>query len=129
MGTHARQILFDAVAVAAAVVYSNSVKFATTNPGFGPTVEIEVLVNTAFAGGTNITFALQDSPDDTTYTDVIITRAFTLAELGKSGTMPLVRFQVPSVGPTPLNKFLRIRATPTGTFTSGKLSAWFQSRA
>ena len=126
---HARHVLFDAVAVTSSVVYSNSIQFANTNPAFGTPIEIDIMVNTVFAGGTNLTFALQDSADDSTYADVIITRAFTLAtpaELTKSLTKPLVRFSVPTIEPTPVKKYLRIRATPTGTFTTGKLDAWIR---
>lgn len=128
---HSKMILFDAVAITSSVVYSNSIRFADTNQGYGEPIECEIWVNTAFAGGTNLVFALQDSSDDSAFTDVIITRAFTLAtpaELTKSGILPLVRFCVPTIGPTPLKAYLRVRATPTGTFTGGKIDGFLQSR-
>lgn len=126
-----RMVLFDAQAITSSVVYSNSVQSADTNMGAGEPVEIDIWVDTDFAGGTSLVFALQESDDDSTFTDVIITRSFTRAtpaELAKSTTLPLIRMYVPTIGPTPLKAYLRLRATPTGTFTAGKVNAFLHSR-
>ena len=88
------------------------------NAGEGTPIFIYAQVTEAFAGGTSITLALQESADDSTFTNVLTTHAITTAEL-KAG----YNFKFGSV-PRKLKKYLRINATVSGAMSAGKLTAF-----
>lgn len=88
------------------------------NVGEGKPIFIHAQVTEAFAGGTSITLALQESADDSTFTNVLTTHAITTAEL-KAG----YSFKFGSV-PRKLKKYLRIHATVSGTMSAGKLTSF-----
>jgi hypothetical protein len=124
MSVHAKSVLFDNVAILAAAVVSNTIKFAITNPGKGERIKVKIAVHTPFAGGTSINFALKAcATEGGTYVTQLTTRDFTLAELVLNNE-GLVEFDVPSIGPTPVPACLEVVATPTGTFTGGTIDGY-----
>ena len=88
------------------------------NVGEGQPLFIHALVTEAFAGGTSITLALQDSDNDSAFTNVLVSHAVPLAEL-KAG----YEFKFGSV-PRTLKRYLRLNATVSGTMSGGKLTAF-----
>lgn len=91
--------------------------------------QVEVLIPTAFVGGTSLNVAFQGAPDlgTPTYqpgtwvtlveTGAILTANLTLGQI-------LARFDFPPAFPANLNpRFLSLLFTPVGTFTAGAVGA------
>lgn len=112
-------VLLDNVAVLGTAVTSNAIALnALQFPGRSEPIPVTANITQSFAGGTSITFKLvQSDTSDGTYADVP----------GSSVTVPLTdlvkgktigwRFLPPGV----TKPWLKMVATPTGTFTAGKV--------
>jgi hypothetical protein len=107
---------FDGEAITAAV-NSPSLDLGE-DAGTGCPLFIHAQVVEDFAGGTSLTLTLQDSADNSTFSDVVSSPAVALASL-KVG----YRFGFGSV-PKELKRYLRLKAAPAGTMTGGKITAF-----
>lgn len=98
--------------------------------GDDPSLELSILVTSAFAGGTSVSFALQGAPDNGSgapgsYTTMWTSPTYALAAL-VAGAM-LANVTVPrTITGQPLPRFLRLQATSVGVFT-GASSNQFQA--
>jgi hypothetical protein len=86
--------------------------------GSGVPLYLHAQVVEDFAGGTSLTLTLQESADNTTFTEVEKTAVIPLASL-KAG----YQFKLGSV-PRNTQRYLRLNVTAAGTFTGGKLTAY-----
>ena len=82
---------------------------------------LNVVVTTAFAGGTNVQIALQDSADDSTFaaTDPVIASG-TITTANLTAGVVLLRVAIPPE----LRRYLKLVYTISGTHTAGAVSAW-----
>ncbi len=88
---------------------------------FGPEgnkIMLDVLINVAFAGGTNVAFKLQDSADDSTFADTqILVAAIAAATL-------VAGYRVMRIAlPPDVQRYVKMVYTITGTHTAGKVNA------
>lgn len=91
--------------------------------------QLEVLLGTAFAGGTSLNVAFQGAPDLGTptyqpgaWTTLVETGAIPLANL--TAAQILARFDFPPAFPANLNpRYLSLLFTPVGVFTAGTINA------
>jgi hypothetical protein len=89
----------------------------------GSPIYFHFLITTAVTGtAPTVTFAIQESADDTTYVTVLSTRALAGTELTK-GT----HFAIPMpVMPTPL-RYWQAYYTASATVAAGKVTAWISN--
>ena len=96
-----------------------------TDIGEGREIELLVQVGTAFtaAGAATMTVALQGSVDNSTFTDMAVTRAIPVASLTAGAT--LFNISVPPVGTGQAHpRYLRMNYTvATGPMTAGTVTA------
>lgn len=114
----------QSVAMAAGSVASTNVlDLVANNIGEGNPLDIEVFVSTAVAGaGASLKVTLQDSADNSTFADVLGTKAYAISELGKG---KLVKFGLS----TPLRRYIRLYYTVAGaTTTAGAVTAFMSRR-
>ena len=99
---------------AATLAFSNVLKLDKAQAG---RMRVNFIVETALTGGTNCTFVVQGSNDNSTYVTVESSPAIATASLTKDANF--------DVGiPQDFNyKYLRVAVTSTGTYTAGKISA------
>lgn len=114
-------ILLDSVAILGAAVTSDAIALnALLFPGRSEPIPVTANITQTFAGGTSIAFKLvQSDTQGGTYTDVpgsSVTVA--LADLVKGKTIGW-RFLPPGA----TKPWLQMVATPSGTFTAGKVFA------
>ena len=114
-------IMLDSVAILGVAVTSDAIALnALLFPGRSEPIPVTASITQAFAGGTSIAFKLvQSDTKGGTYTDVSgssVTVA--LADLVKGKTIGW-RFLPPGA----TKPWLKMVATPTGTFTAGKVFA------
>ena len=89
----------------------------------GSPIYFHFLITTAVTGtAPTVTFAIQESSDDTTYVDVAITKAITGAVLvkGYHFAMPIPVF------PSPL-RYWQAYYTASATVAAGKVTAWISN--
>lgn len=115
-------VLSDAQAVTATAVSTKSIDTATAlrNIGSGNQVEVLVSVGTAFtaAGAATMTVALQDSADNTTFADVLVSPAIAVASL--TAGFEALRVRVPAT----TRRYIALNYTvATGPMTAGALTA------
>jgi hypothetical protein len=95
----------------------------------GRDVNILILSNRAFAGGTSIAIALQGAPDngsggEGTYVTYATSPAITLAQLNAvPGLLLPVQLPRPPYGGLPMPRFVKLVYSVVGTFTAGALAA------
>ena len=114
-------VLFDSVAVTSSPVTGDAVGLTSLfKPGRAEPIPVSLKVVEDFAGGTSITFKLTQADSETgVYSDVpgsLLT--VVLADL-KKGKLIGWRFLPSGVS----GQWLKMVATPSGTFTSGKVFA------
>ena len=112
-------IFLDSVAVLGTAVTSNAIALnALQFPGRSEPIPVTANITQSFAGGTSITFKLvQSDTSDGTYADVPGSSVTVpLADLVKGKTIGW-RFLPPGA----TKPWLKMVATPTGTFTAGKV--------
>ena len=80
---------------------------------------IDIRIKEDFAGGTSLTFVLQDSADGTSYTDKLTTPTFQAAQLKAKEGEVFYSLAIPKG----LRRFIRLKYAVTGTFTKGKVHA------
>jgi hypothetical protein len=121
---HAKGMYFDNTSFAAGPSDITS----DTVQGDAESAEVEVYVSTAFVTADAATLTLKLKECATvggSYTDVLVTKAYSAAELAKSGKDPLIRIAIPRG----LKAFTEIVGTiGTGTFSAGKLHAYLVNR-
>lgn len=115
-------VLSDAQAVTATAVSTKSIDTITAlrNIGSGEPVEVLVSVGTAFtaAGAATMTVALQDSADNTTFADVLVSPAIAVASLAAG--FEALRVRVPAT----TRRYIALNYTvATGPMTAGALTA------
>lgn len=115
-------VLSDAQAVTATAVSTKSIDTTTAlrNIGSGEPVEVLVSVGTAFtaAGAATMTVALQDSADNTTFADVLVSPAIAVASLAAG--FEALRVRVPAT----TRRYIALNYTvATGPMTAGALTA------
>ena len=76
---------------------------------------VNFIVETALAGGTNCTFIVQGSADNSTWVTVASSATIATANLVKDANF--------SVGIPQEFRYIRAAVTSTGTYTAGKVSA------
>ena len=108
----------DEQAVTATAASTNSIDLDVVNRGQGNPLSVFVGVGTTFAGGTSITFALQDSADDASFSTIASTGAIALADL----TEGTVIDNIPTIPPTS-KRYVRLNYTVSGTMTAGTINA------
>lgn len=110
----------DAQAVTESAASTNVIDtgIADANLGGSGNVWVCVTVNTAFAGGTNMTVTLQDSADDNTYATLLASEEYLEAALTKGVRLLWVPL------PAEHARYLRVYYTVTGTHSSGKCDAF-----
>ncbi len=95
----------------------------------GTDVNVLILSNRAFAGGTSIAIALQGAPDngsggEGTYVTYATSPAITLAQLNAvPGLLLPVQLPRAPYGGLPMPRFVKLVYTVVGTFTLGALAA------
>ena len=80
---------------------------------------IDIRIKEDFAGGTSLTFVLQDSADGTSYTDKLTSPTFQAAQLKAKGEDVFYSLAIPKG----LRRFIRLKYQAAGTFTKGKVHA------
>jgi len=115
-------VLSDAQAVTATAVSTKSIDTITAlrNIGSGNQIEVLVGVGTAFtaAGAATMTIALQDSADNTTFADVLVSPAIAVASLAAG--FEALRVRVPAT----TRRYIALNYTiATGPMTAGALTA------
>lgn len=115
-------VLSDAQAVTATAVSTKSIDTITAlrNIGSGEPVEVLVSVGTAFTAGgaATMTVALQDSADNTTFADVLVSPAIAVASLAAG--FEALRVRVPAT----TRRYIALNYTvATGPMTAGALTA------
>ena len=97
--------------------------------GVGMNLQLLVLSNRLFAGGTSVTIALQGAPDNGsgaqgTYVTYAQTPAITLAQLNAApGLLFPIVLPRPPYGGLALPRFYKLVYTVSGTFTAGAVLA------
>lgn len=76
-------------------------------------------VVTALVGGTSLQVVIQDSPDNSSWTTQLTTRAFTTAELNALGGTPLRLGDLPHK----CARYVRLQYVLGGTYTAGAVTA------
>lgn len=115
-------VLSDAQAVTTTAVSTKSIDTITAlrNIGSGEQIEVLVAVGTAFtaAGAATMTVALQDSADNTTFADVLVSPAIAVASLVAG--FEALRVRVPAT----TRRYIALNYTvATGPMTAGALTA------
>lgn len=115
-------VLSDAQAVTVTAVSTKSIDTNTAlrNIGSGEPVEMLVAVGTTFtaAGAATMTVALQDSADNSTFTDVLVSPAIAVATLVAG--FEALRVRVPAT----TRRYIALNYTvATGPMTAGALTA------
>ena len=115
-------VLSDAQAVTTTAVSTKSIDTITAlrNIGSGNQIEVLVAVGTAFtaAGAATMTIALQDSADNTTFADVLVSPAIAVASLAAG--FEALRVRVPAT----TRRYIALNYTiATGPMTAGALTA------
>lgn len=108
----------DDQAVTTTAASTNSIDLDVINRGQGNPLSNFVNVTEAFAGGTSITFAIQDSADDATFATIATTGAIALADLVEGAVID----NLPTIPPTS-KRYVRMNYTVAGTMTAGKISS------
>lgn len=114
-------VLLDSVPVLGAAVTGKAIALnALQFPGRAEPIPVTANVSETFAGGTSVTFKLtQSDKQDGTYTDVPGSSAtLALSDLTKGKTIGWRYLPFGTSKP-----WLKMVATPTGTFTAGKVFA------
>lgn len=111
----------DAQAVTASAASTDVIDFGQANPNSGlnanTTLAITVDETATAAGAATVTFSLQDSADNSTFTDVAVTGAVPKASLA-AGAQVLIPM------PSKHRRYVRTYYTvATGPLTAGKFSA------
>lgn len=111
----------DAQAVTASAASTDVIDFGQANPNSGlnanTTLAITVDETATAAGAATVTFSLQDSADNSTFTDVAVTGAVPKASLA-AGAQVLIPM------PSKHRRYVRAYYTvATGPLTAGKFSA------
>lgn len=111
----------DGQAVTASAASTNVIDFGQANPNTGMDDRSKMVIavdeSAAAVGAATVTFSVQDSADNATFTDVAVTGAIGKAQLaaGKQVVIPM---------PTKLRRYCRVYYTvATGMLTAGKFSA------
>jgi hypothetical protein len=92
---------------------------ANANLGAGTPLVVEICVETAFVGGTSVTFELQHSAAGSSYATLVQYPAVVTASLTKGA-----KFQL--MVPREHYRYLQMYYTIVGTFSAGKLTAYIQ---
>lgn len=126
MQPHKQNMFSEAQSVAMAAgsaASTNVLDLVAKNIGEGNPLDVEVFVSTAVAGtGATLKVALQDSADNSTFADVLATKAYAISELGKG---KLIKFGLS----TPLRRYIRLNYTVAGaTTTAGAVTAFIARR-
>lgn len=129
VGTNPYDILGDGVGQAPSNIIGNRTLFGSDVGIGGLRPQIEVLIGTAFVGGTSLNVAFQGAPDLGTptyqpgaWTTLVETGAIPIANL--TAAQILARFDFPPAFPANLNpRYLRLLFTPVGVFTAGTINA------
>jgi protein-disulfide isomerase len=117
-------VMSDAQALTAAAASTKSIDFTTAlrHAGDGEPVELVVQVASALlasGGAANLTVALQDSADNSSFADVVKTAAIAKASLVAG--FELLRITLPKG----LRRYIQVYYTPdTNDFTSGTVNAY-----
>lgn len=116
-------VLSDAQAVTATAASSKSVDFATALRNIGSGNEIELVVNVATAcsssTATTVTFAIQDSADNSSFADVVVSPAVSAASL----TLGAEPFR--TLLPRTLRRYVQVNYTvATGSLAAGAFTAY-----
>lgn len=108
--------LSDKQAITTTAASTNVVDTRDNDIGAGRPLYLVLHVVEAFAGGTSLAVALQDSANNSTFADVVVNPAIPLAglTLGKKVVLGL---------PPGLRRYLRANYTVSGTFSAGKVTA------
>lgn len=111
----------NAQAVTASAASTDVIDFGQASPNVGlddrSSMVITVDESAAAVGAATVTFSVQDSADNATFADAVVTAAIGLADLtaGKQFVIPM---------PTKLRRYSRVYYTVgTGPLTAGKFSA------
>jgi hypothetical protein len=111
----------DAQAVTATAVSTDVIDFGQVNPNVGMDGHSSMVITTdetaLSAGATTVTFALQDSADNSAFADVAVTTA-----IGKAVLVAGYQHVIPM--PTRLRRYVRVNyVVATGPLTAGRFSA------
>lgn len=111
----------DAQAVTASAASTNVIDFGQANPNVGlddrSSMVITVDAAATAAGDATVTFAVQDSADNSTFADVAVSAA-----IGKAALTAGFQHIIPM--PTKLRRYCRVNYTvATGPLTAGAFSA------
>lgn len=111
----------DAQAVTATAVSTDVIDFGQANPNPGMTDLLKMVItvdeSATASGAATVTFAVQDSADNSSFANVAVTAAIGKADLaaGQQIVIPM---------PTKLRRYCRVNYTvDTGPLTAGKFSA------
>ena len=97
---------------------SDALYGVTSNVGVGHEVGLLAQIDADTAGAGTVTFRLQESADDSTFTDVLTSVAFTVAQLVAGARV------LPHVLPHGITKrYIRINWTRSGTLSAGTITA------
>ena len=116
-------VLSDAQAVTSTAVSTKSIDFATAtrNMGAGEEIDLVIIVTTTCtaAGAATVQFALQDSTDNSSFNDVVVSPAIGKATL----VAGYEAFRI--VLPRALNRYIQVNYTvATGPLTAGNFTAY-----
>lgn len=95
---------------------------ATRNIGAGEEIDLVIQVATAAssASASTVTFALQDSADNSSFTDVVVSPAVAMASMATAGN-EVLRITLPRT----LRRYLQVNYTvATGPLTGGAFTAF-----
>lgn len=110
--------LSTAQALLASAASANVVDFGQANPNSGNGFQLYavVTVGVAFAGATSLQVSVQDSADNTTFADALLSAAVPVASLGAGA-------QIVIPMPTKHRRYVRLNYTVAGTGTAGAVDA------
>jgi hypothetical protein len=116
-------VLSDAQAVTSTAASTKSYDAATALRNIGSGNEIDLVITTTTtctaAGAATVTFALQDSPDNSSFTDVVVTPAIAKATLVAG--YEALRITLPRT----LQRYIQVNYTvATGPLTAGNFTAY-----
>lgn len=117
-------VMSDSQAITTTAASTKSIDTQTATRNLGAGEEIDLVINVAVAASSlsasTITFALQDSADNSSFTDVVVGPAVAVATLATAGT-EVLRITLPRT----LRRYIQVNYTvATGPFTAGAYTAY-----
>jgi len=101
------------------ITSTDAIDLGAANQNNGSDFDLFASIVTALAGGTSVQFVIQDSPDASSWTTQMTSRAYTTAELNALGGSPLRLGDLTHK----CARYVRLQYVIVGTYTAGAVTA------